>query len=310
MTSRRSAGRAGRSSRPTCATRTTRRCTRIRSTSTATTDAPTTRTTSRSTTRAWPGFPGGAHPGLLDEGTPYDPTLGVSRKRRRSTRSVRGRRARGDGLPDEDELALHAQRLRPLGDDAPDASYGDLIYGTEEEFAGGAFPTLPQRRPALHCVARGHLQRRGMALDAGQQVPPVDVATGTRSARKAPPRRPTARPTTSRSRTGSSRCRSTARARDSWTSRIRPARRRSLTSARHRDVGDLPAQGPLLLGRPERRLRPAPDRPDGSRRASRSGRPLPASNAPGLVDADPDEEAMAALARPHGSHCSKLLPDM
>lgn len=29
---------------------------------------------------------------------------------------------------------------RPLGDDAPDPSYGDLIYATEEEFAGGAFP--------------------------------------------------------------------------------------------------------------------------------------------------------------------------
>ena len=29
---------------------------------------------------------------------------------------------------------------RPLGDDAPDPRYGDLIYATEEEFAGGAFP--------------------------------------------------------------------------------------------------------------------------------------------------------------------------
>jgi hypothetical protein len=29
---------------------------------------------------------------------------------------------------------------RPLGDDAPDPSYGNLIYATEEEFAGGSFP--------------------------------------------------------------------------------------------------------------------------------------------------------------------------
>jgi hypothetical protein len=29
---------------------------------------------------------------------------------------------------------------RPLGDDAPDPSYGNLIYATEEEFAGGAYP--------------------------------------------------------------------------------------------------------------------------------------------------------------------------
>jgi hypothetical protein len=29
---------------------------------------------------------------------------------------------------------------RPLGDDAPDPSYGNLIYATEEEFVGGAYP--------------------------------------------------------------------------------------------------------------------------------------------------------------------------
>jgi hypothetical protein len=29
---------------------------------------------------------------------------------------------------------------RPLGDDAPDPPYGDLIYATEEEFTGGPFP--------------------------------------------------------------------------------------------------------------------------------------------------------------------------
>jgi hypothetical protein len=29
---------------------------------------------------------------------------------------------------------------RPLGDDAPDPSYGNLIFATEEEFAGGSFP--------------------------------------------------------------------------------------------------------------------------------------------------------------------------
>lgn len=29
---------------------------------------------------------------------------------------------------------------RPLGDDAPDPRYGNLIYATEEEFAGGSFP--------------------------------------------------------------------------------------------------------------------------------------------------------------------------
>jgi len=37
---------------------------------------------------------------------------------------------------------------------------------------------------------------------------------------------------------------------------------------------------------------------------------IPASLAPATADADPDEEARALLERPHGSHCSKLLPEL
>jgi hypothetical protein len=34
-----------------------------------------------------------------------------------------------------------------------------------------------------------------------------------------------------------------------------------------------------------------------------------AMHAAGMPEADPEEEALAALERPHGGHCTRLLPD-
>jgi hypothetical protein len=35
-----------------------------------------------------------------------------------------------------------------------------------------------------------------------------------------------------------------------------------------------------------------------------------AMHAAATPEADPEEEALAALERPHGGHCTKLLPDL
>jgi hypothetical protein len=40
-----------------------------------------------------------------------------------------------------------------------------------------------------------------------------------------------------------------------------------------------------------------------------SSNAMVAMHAAGMPEADPEEEALAALERPHGGHCTRLLPD-
>ena len=224
---------------------------------------------------AWVSGRGGVR-GYWTNGHRYDPTLGVSRVATAfSPVPFAGGGLEETVFPTRTSSRFMHNAWRPLGDDAPDASYGDLIYGTEEEFAGGAFPngcrndgplfiaslegsydgeawrSTPDNKFRLKTVATWHpFGKEGSSTSTDCSAHYFQIqdrilsmsfySQGSRFLDITDPTSPTE------------------------IAYFRP---------RHRDVGDLPAQGPLLLGRPERRLRPAPDRPDGSRRASRGGRP-------------------------------------
>ena len=129
---------------------------------------------------------------------------------------------------------------RPVGANAPSAyRSGKYLLATEEDFFD---PELgcKDRGPLHHRLARGQLQRRGLAFDAQAQVPAQDgrLVGAVQAGGLTPERRPYA--------PGAEFCsahyfdvagapsptRGTARARGSWTSRTRGSRGRSRTGGR------------------------------------------------------------------------------
>jgi hypothetical protein len=89
---------------------------------------------------AWVSGRGGVR-GYWTNGRHFDPLRGVSRVATADDPIPYG----GGGLEENVFPFRTASRFihnaeRPFGNDAPDPSYGDLIFATEEEFAGGGFP--------------------------------------------------------------------------------------------------------------------------------------------------------------------------
>jgi hypothetical protein len=90
---------------------------------------------------AWVSGRGGVR-GYWTSGLHFDPLIGAKRVATANNPVPYG----GGGLEEtvfpfrtSNSRFMH-NAWRPLGDDAPDPSYGDLIYATEEEFAGGSYP--------------------------------------------------------------------------------------------------------------------------------------------------------------------------
>ena len=124
---------------------------------------------------AWVSGRGGVR-GYWTKGRHYDPMLGASRVAAAwNPVPYAGGGFEETVFPTRTSSRFMHNAWRPLGDDAPDPAYGDLIFATEEEFARRLVPErLCERRPALHLVAGRKLQRGGVALDARQQVPAED----------------------------------------------------------------------------------------------------------------------------------------
>ncbi len=220
---------------------------------------------------AWVSGRGGTR-GYWTDGRHFDPILGANRMATpENPVPYAGGGFEETVFPTRTSSRFMHNAWRPLGDDAPDPSYGDLIYATEEEFAGGAFPngcandgplfisrlegsyngegwrSTPSSKFRLKTVATWHPVRQGglVHLDGllGPLLPdqgphPVDVVL---QPGLAVPRH------------------------------LRPdcSDGDRLLPARHGLLGDVPAPGPVLLGRPQRRLHPAPD---GRSRPAQQGR--------------------------------------
>ena len=89
---------------------------------------------------AWVSGRGGVR-GYWTDGLRHDPTLGVARVATAwNPVPYAGGGFEETVAPTRTSSRFMHNAWRPLGDDAPDPSYGNLIYATEEEFAGGQFP--------------------------------------------------------------------------------------------------------------------------------------------------------------------------
>jgi hypothetical protein len=89
---------------------------------------------------AWVSGRGGVR-GYWTSGRHYDPTLGASRAAAAwNPVPYAGGGFEETVFPTRTSPRFMHNAWRPLGDDAPDPAYGDLIFATEEEFAGGSFP--------------------------------------------------------------------------------------------------------------------------------------------------------------------------
>ena len=211
---------------------------------------------------AWVSGRGGTR-GYWTDGRHFDPILGANRVATpENPVPYAGGGFEETVFPTRTSSRFMHNAWRPLGDDAPDASYGDLIYATEEEFAGGAFPN-------------------GCANDGPLFISKLEGSYNGEAWRSTPSNKfrlktlATWHPFGKEGSSTSTDCsahyfqikdRILSMSFYSQGSRFlditEPDRsdRDRVLPARHGHLGDLSAQGPVLLGRPERRLHPAPDR--------------------------------------------------
>ena len=160
---------------------------------------------------------------------------------------------------------------RPLGDDAPDPSYGNLIYATEEEFAGGAYPNgCANDGPLFISSLEGSYNGEAWQSTPANKFRLKTVATW----------HPFGKEGSSTSTDCSAhyfqiKDRILSMSFYSQGSRFlditNPTAPTEIAYFRPGHVGDVSAQGAVLLGRPQRRLHPAPD--GRGRPAGRAGRP-------------------------------------
>jgi hypothetical protein len=195
---------------------------------------------------------------------------------------------------------------RPFGDDAPDASYGDLIYATEEEFAGGcandgplfisslegsydgaAWRSTPDDKFRLRTVATWHpFGREGSSTSSDCSAHYFQIkdrilsmsfySQGSRFLDISNPTNPTE------------------------IAYFRPGTGTWATYPHRGLYYSADRNGVYIL-----RLTGAA----GEQRTLAASHTAMAMHAPAMAEADPEEEARAALERPHGIHCSLPLAE-
>jgi hypothetical protein len=203
---------------------------------------------------------------------------------------------------------------RPLGDDAPDPSYGNLIYATEEEFAGGSFPngcandgplfiaslegsydgeawrSAPDNKFRLQTVATWHpfgQEGSSTSTDCSAHYFQIEdrilsmsfYSQGSRFLDISDPTNPT------------------------QIAYFRPGTGTWATYPHKGLYYSADRNGVYVL-----RLTVEAGEASTAARAASHSTMAAAFHEP--VPADPEEEAKAALERPHGSHCSLPLPEL
>jgi hypothetical protein len=261
---------------------------------------------------AWVSGRGGVR-GYWTSGHRYDPVLGVSRIATAWSPVPYG----GGGLeetvfPTRTSSRFMHNAFRPLGDDAPDSSYGDLIYATEEEFAGGPFPNgCANDGPLFIADLAGSYNGEAWRSTPTNKFRLKTVATWHPFGKE-----------------GSSTSTDCSAHYFQIQDRILSMSFYSQGS-RFLDITDPTAPTEIAYFRPgtgtwatypHKGLYYSADRngvfvlrltvPTGHVAHLAAAGAIPASLAPATADADPVEEARALLERPHGSHCSKLLPEL
>ena len=268
---------------------------------------------------AWVSGDGGTR-GYRTDGKHFDP---LERRYRQAT-PLEPVPYAGGGLPQVGDATtttggFEHNAERPVGRDAP---RGDDRYRKRRAAAddrGGLRPGgggLQQPGPVHDRLAEGQLQRRGVALDAGEPVPAADRRQvepvrkeGSRPpAARSPRWRTSARRTTSTSRAASSPTRGTARARGSWTSPTRRTRGRSPTGGpTTASCGPPTSQGYIYTADRTRGvdiLKLTPGATAAERRARRSSAPALSAQAAALPG--PDGVAVQGGPRaPAGSACCR-----
>jgi hypothetical protein len=261
---------------------------------------------------AWVSGRGGIR-GYWTKGLHYDPTLGITR----IATAFNPVPYAGGGLeetvfPTRTSSRFMHNAFRPLGDDAPDSSYGDLIYGTEEEFAGGSFPNgCANDGPLFIASLEGSYNGEAWRSTPTNKFRLKTVATWHPFGKE-----------------GSSTSTDCSAHYFEIQDRILSMSFYSQGS-RFLDITDPTNPTQIAYFRPgtgtwatypHKGLYYSADRngvyvlrltvPTGHVAHLAAARAIPASNAPAVATADAQEEALAALERPHGAHCSKLLPDL
>jgi len=261
---------------------------------------------------AWVSGRGGVR-GYWTGGLHYDPLLGVARV----ATAFDPVPYAGGGLeetvfPTRTSSRFMHNAFRPLGDDAPDSSYGNLIYATEEEFAGGSFPNgCANDGPLFIASLEGSYDGEAWRSTPTDKFRLKTVATWHPFGKE-----------------GSSTSTDCSAHYFQIQDRVLSMSFYSQGS-RFLDITDPTNPTQIAYFRPgtgtwatypHKGLYYSADRngiyvlrltvPAGHAAHLAAAHAIPASNAPAVAEADAAEEALAALERPHGAHCSKLLPDL
>lgn len=256
---------------------------------------------------AWVSGRGGVR-GYHTKGLHYDPTLGAARVATAwNPVPYAGGGFEETVAPTRTSSRFMHNAWRPIGGDAPDPSYGNLIYATEEEFAGGSFPN-------------------GCANDGPLFISSLDGSYDGQAWRSTPTEKFRLRTVATWhpfGKEGSSNSNDCSAHYFQIENRILSMSFYSQGS-RFLDISDPAEPTEIAYFRPgtgtwatypHKGLYYSADRNgvyvlrltvgpgDGARMATTSAMHAPAA------EADPEEEALAARERPHGGHCTRLLPD-
>jgi hypothetical protein len=257
---------------------------------------------------AWVSGRGGTR-GYWTKGLHYDPTLGVARVATAwDPVPYAGGGFEETVAPTRSSSRFMHNAWRPLGDDAPDPAYGNLIYATEEEFAGGSFPNgCANDGPLFISSLEGSYNGEAWRSTPDNKFRLRTVATWHPFGKE-----------------GSSTSNDCSAHYFQIEDRILSMSFYSQGS-RFLDITDPTSPAEIAYFRPgtgtwatypHKGLYYSADRngvfvlrltvEPGELSSSQA---MTAMHSAAMPEADPEEEALAALERPHGGHCTKLLPD-
>jgi hypothetical protein len=263
---------------------------------------------------AWVSGRGGTR-GYWTDGRHFDPIIGANRiATPENPVPYAGGGFEETVFPTRTSSRFMHNAWRPLGDDAPDPSYGDLIYATEEEFAGGPFPNgCANDGPLFISKLEGSYGGEGWRSTPTDKFRLKTVATWHPFGKE-----------------GSSNSTDCSAHYFQIKDRILSMSFYSQGS-RFLDISDPTAPTEIAYFRPgtgtwatypHRGLYYSADRNGvyilrltveaGQLNQAAAAAPSHmalATHAPAVAEADPEEEARAALERPHGIHCSLPLAE-